>query len=145
MNFVVKKFSDLSLTELYEILRVRSQVFIVEKNMRCQDIDGVDHRALHFYIEDNGKILAYLRAFYYNDNNDIIKIGRVLSATHGIGLGKDIMIKTIDYIKHNLKPKKIILDSQKSAIGFYEKFGFEVDSDEFLEEGVIHVKMKLKI
>ena len=145
MNFVVKKFSDLSLAELYEVLRVRSQVFIVEKNMNCQDIDGVDHRALHFYIEDNGKIVAYLRAFYYNDNNDIIKIGRVLSVTHGIGLGKDIMLKTIDYIKHNLKPKMIILDSQKSAIGFYEKFGFEVDSDEFLEEGVIHVKMELKI
>lgn len=143
MNFVAKTFDELSKRELYEILRVRSQIFIVQQGMRCQDLDGIDFDAVHYYLEQGGSIVAYLRAFYIGEAT--IRIGRVLSVTHGIGLGKAVMQKAIADIKQNLNCKKICLDSQTHAIAFYEKLGFKVVSDQFLEEGVMHVKMELEI
>lgn len=145
MNFVAKNFGELSLTELYEILKARSQIFILEQNMHCQDMDGIDFEARHFFLEENGKVLAYLRAFYTDDSKSVVKIGRVLSITHGVGLGTNIMKRAIADIKKNMKCQILSLNSQKSAIGFYEKLGFKTVSDEFLEEGVIHLKMQLEI
>lgn len=145
MNFTAKQFSELSLSELYEILKARSQIFIIEQNMHCQDIDGIDPNARHFFIEEGGKVLAYLRAFYDDESESVVRIGRVLSITHGVGLGAQIVRRAIDDIKMNMKYGKICLDSQKHAIGFYEKLGFKTVSGEFLEEGVIHVKMQLEI
>ncbi len=145
MSFIAKNFNELSLTELYEILKARSQIFILEQSMHCQDIDGIDPKARHFFIEENGKVMAYLRAFYTDDSKTVVKIGRVLSITHGIGLGADIMHKAMADIKKNMKCQKICLNSQKNAIGFYEKLGFKTISSEFLEEGVIHVRMQLEI
>ncbi len=145
MNFVAKNFGELSLTELYEILRARSQIFILEQNMHCQDMDSIDFEARHFFFEENGKVLAYLRAFYTDDSKSVVKIGRVLSITHGVGLGTNIMKRAIADIKKNMKCEILSLNSQKSAIGFYEKLGFKTVSDEFLEEGVIHLKMQLEI
>lgn len=145
MRFIAKNFSELSLAELYEILKARSQIFILEQNMHCQDMDGIDFRARHFFIEENGNVLAYLRAFYTDDSKNVVKIGRVLSITHGIGLGADIMRNALADIKKNMKCQKICLNSQKDAIGFYEKLGFKTVSDEFLEEGVIHVKMEFEV
>ena len=145
MNFTAKYFNELSLVQLYEVLKVRSQIFIVEQNMHCQDIDDIDIKAKHFFIEDNGKVLAYLRAFYEDDSNAVVRIGRVLSITHGVGLGTKVMSEAISDIKQNMHCKKICLDSQKHAIGFYEKLGFKVISDEFLEKGVMHVRMQLEI
>ncbi len=142
MNFVVKTFDELTCCELYEILRVRSQIFIVEQKMNCQDLDGIDFNALHFYLCEGGKIFAYLRAFYVDENT--IRIGRVLTIKHGEGLGREIVNKTIEYIKQKMPFKIICLDSQKHAVGFYEKLGFKTVSDEFLEEGVLHVKMELE-
>lgn len=144
MNFIAKNFSELTTTELYEILRARSQIFILEQNMHCQDMDGVDYSARHFFLEQDGSVMAYLRAFYTDDSQTTVRMGRVLSATHGIGLGADIMRKAIDDIRQNMKCEKIYLDSQKHAIGFYEKLGFKTVSGEFLEEGVIHVAMQLE-
>ncbi len=144
MNFIAKYFGELSITELYQILMARSQIFIVEQHMQCQDIDGVDIKARHFFIEEDGKILAYLRAFYDDDSKNIVRIGRVLSITHGVGMGAAVMRKAIEDIRENMKCQKICLDSQKHAIGFYEKLGFKTVSDEFLEEGVVHVRMQLE-
>lgn len=145
MNFVAKNFGELSLSELYEILKARSQIFMLEQNMHCQDMDGIDFEARHFFFEENGKILAYLRAFYTDESKSVVKTGRVLSITHGAGLGADIMKRAIADIKKNMKCQILSLNSQKSAIGFYEKLGFKTISDEFLEEGVIHLKMQLEI
>lgn len=144
MNVTAKYFSELSLMELYEILKARSQIFILEQNIHCQDVDGIDPKARHFFIEEDGRILAYLRAFYTDDNQNIVKIGRVLSITHGIGLGAELMRKAIADIKESMKCQIICVDAQKHAIGFYEKFGFQTVSGEFLEEGVIHVRMRLE-
>lgn len=68
-----------------------------------------------------------------------------MSITHGVGLGKDVMKMAIEDIKKTMNCQKICLNSQKSAVGFYEKLGFEPVSDEFLEEGIIHIKMQLEM
>ena len=140
MNFIVKSFNDLTKTELYEILKIRSQIFIVELKMNCLEIDGMDYSALHFILEEDGKILAYLRAFKEEKS---LKIGRVLSACHNKGYGTNLMQKTMLYARQNLGLEKIILDSQKQAVKFYQKLGFKRVSDEFLEEGVPHFKMEI--
>ena len=95
-------------------------------------------------MEEN-KVIAYLRAFYQEDNNDIVRICRVLTLRHGNGIGRELMEKSIVAIKEKMKCKKISMDAQKHAVGFYEKFGFQVVSDDFLEEGVVHVVMELEL
>ena len=143
MKLKVKKFEELTAAEIYEILKARAQVFLLEQGIICQDMDDFDYKSHHFYfLEDNG-VIAYLRAFKSDDKT--VKIGRVLSIEHNKGLGTELMEKTIEYIKQNTSASKIALNSQKTAIDFYKRFGFSVVSPEFLEEGVLHVKMELYI
>ena len=130
---------------MYEILKARAEIFIMEQNMHYQDMDNVDYKSLHcFFIEEN-RVIAYLRAFYQEDNSDIVRIGRVLTLKRGIGIGKELMEKSIIAIKEKIDFKKIIMDAQKYAVGFYEKFGFKSISSDFLEEGVLHVVMELEL
>ena len=134
----VKDFNDLSLKELYEILRVRCEVFLLEQNIVCQDLDRVDYVSRHYYIEDDGEIIAYLRAYKTDEG---VQIGRVLTLKRGVGLGRRIMEYAMDDIKKNFCHKTMLLHSQTHAIGFYQKLGFNVVSDVFDEEGVPHVTM----
>ena len=141
MRFVSKVFFELTTAELYEILKVRSQVFIVELKMHCLDMDGVDYTSRHFYLEENGEICAYLRAFYTDDTKQTVRIGRVLSTKRGMGWGAELMHRVLEELPHTMPCKTVCLDSQKHAEGFYKKLGFATVSDEFLEEGVVHVAM----
>ena len=141
MTFHAKSFPELSTTELYEIVRSRTEIFLLEQHIICQDFDGVDYDALHCFLWENGRAVAYLRAFPHGE--DEIKIGRVLSLTHGVGLGTALMQKSLLEIQKKWPHKKIVLHAQSHAKGFYERLGFAVASDEFLEEGVRHVEMAL--
>lgn len=143
MRFSAKYFKELTTKELYEILKVRSQIFIVEQKMNCLDMDGVDYNALHCFLSVDEKVIAYLRA--YKTENNSVKIGRVLTATHGIGLGKEVMQKSIIEIKKRFSCNKIELHSQLSAVGFYEKLGFKQIGEKFLEENVWHIAMELEL
>lgn len=143
MEFKTKSFNQLTTTELYEIARARTEIFLMEQKIICRDLDGVDYDSLHCFIEENGKVIAYLRAFKKTDAEDVAIIGRVLSLTHNAGLGKKLMCESIPEIKKYFGAKRIVLHSQKHAKGFYEKLGFCVTSDEFLEEGVVHVEMEI--
>ena len=145
MNLIAKKFEELDIAELYEILKARAEIFIIEQNIHYQDLDNIDYKSLHCFFMEGNKVIAYLRAFYQEDNNDIVRIGRVLTLKHGNGIGRELMEKSITAIKEKMKCKKIIMDAQKHAVGFYEKFGFQVVSDDFLEEGVVHAVMELKL
>ena len=138
-----KKFCELTTAELYEIIRARNEIFLLEQGIICQDLDRLDYDALHCFIEQDGAVVAYLRAFSKKDEPYTVKIGRVLSVTHGIGLGTRIMTESIPKIKEAFNCKKISVNAQKHAQGFYERLGYKVVSGEFLEEGVVHVKMEL--
>ena len=84
----VKRFEELTAAELYEILRVRMAVFIVEQKCPYQDIDGVDHISTYFFYEERGKVLAYLRVFPRDRESGIFQIGRVLTVRRGVRPGK---------------------------------------------------------
>ncbi|HAB66366.1 MAG TPA: GNAT family N-acetyltransferase [Firmicutes bacterium] len=145
MKLIVKKFEELTVYELYEILSARADIFITEQNIFYNDIDRIDYSSYHFFFMEDNKVVAYLRAFYENDNKERLRIGRVLTRNHGNGLGRKLLDETLKYVKDNNLCHVVCMDAQKHAIGFYEKFGFVVISDEFLEEGVVHVKMELNL
>ena len=144
MIFYGKYFEELTNVQVYEILKSRSEIFILEQSIHCLDMDNVDYKSRHYFAEDGNRVIAYLRAFYKDADRKTIKIGRVLTLTHGKGLGMALMQYSIADIKANMGVNKICVDAQKQAMGFYEKCGFYAVSDEFLEEGIPHVAMELE-
>ena len=142
MKFVSKHFEELTTYELYALLKSRAEIFVVEQNCIYQDLDDKDYQSLHVYYEKDGKILAYLRAFW--KEKGVIQVGRVLTLEHGIGLGGKLLHDGLEVIKKQYKPEKVFLEAQCYAIGFYEREGFCVCSEEFLEDGIPHVQMELK-
>ena len=141
MDLVSKYFTDLTTRELYEILKARSAVFVVEQNCVYQDIDGMDPESLHVFFEDDGRITAYLRALVKEPG--VVQMGRVLTARRGVGLGGMILKAGIEEIRARFHPVKIYIEAQSYAVGFYAREGFRVTSEEFLEDGIPHVKMEL--
>jgi len=139
MQMYIKSFNELTTSELFEILRVRCAVFIVEQNCPYQDIDEIDRRALHVFLRDGEEIAAYLRIFEKDAQR--VQIGRVLTTRRGKGYGAAVMRAGLDALQSYFTQPEIYLEAQTYAVGFYEKFGFSVCSDEFLEDGIPHVEM----
>lgn len=145
MNLIIKTFQELDTKELYEILKARASIFIMEQNINYQDMDDIDYKSIHFFYMENDTVIAYLRAFYKDNEKEAVQIGRVLTLEHGKGLGKKLIENSLPEIKKRFPSKKIVMDAQTHAISFYEQFGFVVISEEFLEEGIMHVQMKLEL
>lgn len=143
MKLAAKFFEELTTVELYELLKARAEIFVVEQNCVYQDLDGKDYESLHVYYEESGKVLAYLRAFW--KEKDVIQVGRVLTMEHGTGLGGALLRAGLNCIKEKYHPQKIYIEAQCYAVGFYEKEGFKICSEEFLEDGIPHVQMELII
>ena len=139
MNFIAKTFDQLSVRELYEIVRARQEIFLMEQNIVCRDFDGVDYDALHCFLWEDGKVVAYMRAFMGDDE---IRLGRFLTVRHGEGLGRRLMELSLPVVKAKFNCDKISFHAQRHAEGFYKKLGFKTVSDVFLEEGIEHVEMK---
>ncbi len=140
MKFIAKKFDALTTTELYEILKSRMEIFMLEQEIHCLDMDNVDYKSLHCFLWDGERVCAYLRA--YEIGEGIVKMGRVLSLRHGEGLGRELMEKAIPAVKETFSCHKFWVDSQSHAAGFYEKLGFSMVTEQFLEEGIPHVGME---
>ena len=140
--FSAKPFHELTGAQVYEILKSRAEIFMLEQNIRCLDMDDVDYRSMHCFIEEENRVVAYLRVFCDCSDRGMVRIGRVLSLRHSEGLGTELMKKSIDYIKENIKCQAINLHSQAYVCRFYEKFGFKAVSEPFLEEGIPHVTME---
>ena len=143
MELTAKMFHELSTKELYEILKSRAEIFMMEQNIHYLDMDDIDYDSLHCFVLENQRVIAYLRAFYLNQDKNIVKIGRVLTLKHGMGIGNALMLQSLQAVKQKLKCEKILIDAQKHAVGFYEKYGFVTTSDDFFEEGIVHVTMEL--
>ncbi len=143
MEMKSKFFQELSTRELYELLKARAQIFIVEQDCAYLDLDDKDYKSLHVFYEDTGKVTAYLRAFPREDGR--VQMGRVLTVKHGMGLGGKLLREGIEQVKEKLHPAVIYIEAQCYAIGYYEREGFRVCSEEFLEDGIPHRGMELII
>lgn len=142
MIFFAKPFEQLTPKELYEILRTRTEIFLLEQNIVCQDMDGIDERSLHCCLWEEERAVAYLRAFYEDDTQQTVILGRVVTLFHGRGDGRRLMEASLAAVFAHMPCRAISLHAQSYAKGFYERFGFRVASDEFMEEGIPHVLMR---
>ena len=141
MRIMCKYFDELTTRELYEILRVRSAVFVIEQTCIYEDIDGADYESIHVFGREDGEISGYLRIFPKPDEAGTVQMGRVLTARRGKGLGGEILREGIRAAKEMLHAEKIYIEAQTYAIGFYAREGFKVCSEEFMEDGIAHVCM----
>ena len=143
MDFKIKSFKELSTDELYAILQLRSEVFVVEQDCVYQDIDFKDQKALHVFGHKNDKIVAYTRIFKPGDYFDNASIGRVVVAAteRKYGYGHDLMKASIKAIKDHFKVDKITISAQKYLKKFYESHQFIQIDEEYLEDGIPHIKM----
>ena len=140
---ITKTFYELDTEDLYQILRLRSEVFVVEQDCVYQDIDNKDQNAIHLYYKEKNEILAYTRIFKAGNYYENPCIGRVVVSKKNRGkyLGKKIMIDSIEYIKQNIKGKKIELSAQKYLDKFYKDLGFYKIGEDYLEDGIPHQRM----
>lgn len=143
MQLHIKKFGELTLEELYEILRHRAEIFVEEQTCPYNDVDGLDIDAYHVYFTDDDGIAAYLRVLDRGVQHEEVTIGRVIAVKRGRGLGAEIFKAGIEVAKEKLGAKKIQIPAQCQARGFYEKFGFRQISEEFLDVGIPHIHMEL--
>lgn len=141
MQMVVKKFQELSNQELYEILKIRVGVFVVEQNCAYQDIDGLDEKAYHVFLKEDGKIIAYLRVLDKGDKFDEVSVGRVISLKRRSGVGTLLMQEGLTVAKEKFGAKKVKVGAQVYAKPFYESVGFTQVSDEYDEDGIPHIYM----
>ena len=145
MELVIKNFEELTNGELYEILKARAEIFVVEQNCIYNDLDGVDKESLHVFINCEDELAAYLRVIPKGVCCDTVKIGRVITVRRGEGFGVKVMAAGLEAAKKRLSADIVTISAQTHAIGFYEKCGFEVVSDVYMEEGIPHVKMVCKL
>ncbi|MDK2562575.1 GNAT family N-acetyltransferase [Romboutsia sedimentorum] len=146
MNYKIKKFSELENSELYQILELRCEVFVVEQNCAYNDVDNKDQDAYHLLLEDNKKIIAGLRILKKGVSYDQISIGRVVvSKEHrGLGIAKEMMLKAIEFIENDLNEKEIKISAQAYLIDFYKSIGFVEVSQVYLEDDIPHIDMLYK-
>lgn len=143
MELLVKRFDQLTTDQLFSIYKLRTAVFVVEQNCPYQEVDDTDKVSWHLWLEDEGGIAAYLRLLP-GERPGELSIGRVVSAHRGRGLGGCVLAEGLAFAKKE-GATAVTLAAQTYARGFYEKAGFRAVSDEFLEDGIPHVKMRLEL
>lgn len=144
IKWEIKRFNELSAAQMYELLRLRSEVFVVEQNCVYQDIDNKDQKAIHVIAFQNDEIIAYARIFaagYYFEN---ASIGRVLVKQENRiqKLGHELMRQAISAISSEFHTDSITISAQSYLQKFYEQHGFVKVGDGYLEDNIPHIKMQ---
>ncbi|MES2410151.1 MAG: GNAT family N-acetyltransferase [Bacteroidota bacterium] len=144
LEWKIKRFEALTAIELYNLLQLRSEVFIVEQKCPYQDVDNKDQKALHLIGEDNGETVAYARLFKPKDYFEQASIGRVVvkPSYRDKKLGHILMREAIYYMKHQFGERKITISAQLYLKNFYESHGFIQTSETYLEDDIPHIEMK---
>jgi ElaA protein len=143
MEFIIKSFKEFTVDELYEILQLRSEIFVVEQDCVYQDIDFKDQKSLHVFSRKNKKIVAYTRIFKPGDYFENASIGRVLvsASERKFGYGHDLMKATIKAVQDRFKVDAITISAQEYLKKFYETHNFIQVGKGYLEDGIPHIEM----
>lgn len=148
MNFAIKTFNELTIDELYEIVKARFEVFVCEqKIVEDQEFDDKDKVSYHIMLKENDKVVAYCRIVPKEIGYDYTSIGRVLvlSSYRRKGIAQEMIKVALDFIKNNLNENIVVLSGQLYEKGLYESVGFNVISDVYDEVNIPHVKMKVEL
>lgn len=146
MKIEIKAFNQLSVHELYNLLALRNEVFIMEQNCVYQDLDGYDDKALHVMITDNDGLSAYARIFDSGIKYKTSSIGRVIVSPRkrNLKLGHVLVETAINGIQEHFKTKEITISAQEHLQNFYKSHGFVTVSGSYLEDDIPHVEMQIK-
>ena len=147
MKCKLKEFKELTTEELYEILKLRAEVFVVEQNCPYQDLDDKDQSSYHLFLEDNGQIIAVLRILPENIAYKEMAIGRLIvkKSYRGKGISRKMMARAMEFITEDLGKEKIRLSGQAYLSDFYQSLGFEKVSEMYLEDGIEHFEFLYEI
>ncbi len=143
VSILLKSFEELSKIELYKILRLRAEVFIVEQDCVYQDVDDKDQKALHVILKKSEEIIGYTRLFWPGDYFKEASIGRVVISKkerHN-NYGSQLMKASINAISEKMKEKKIKISAQIYLKNFYNNLGFLETGKDYLEDGIPHIAM----
>lgn len=145
LNWVYKKFDELSPAELYAIMRLRNEVFVVEQNCVYQDADGKDPGSWHLAGWDHENLVAYTRIIPPGISYKEASIGRVVTSPRyrGTGAGRELMKQSISKVFSQFSCTVIRIGAQLYLTGFYQSLGFIQTGDEYLEDGIPHIEMVL--
>lgn len=149
MNEVVwkiKSFEELTIKDLYAILKIRQEVFIVEQTCYYLDADGYDDKAIHIWAEKNGAIVAYCRVFGPNIKYTESSLGRVLTnpSYRNLKLGKVLLKIALSTIEKKFNTLQVRISAQDYLLKFYSEFGFESTGLKYLEDDIPHTEMLRK-
>jgi len=146
MTFQIKHYEALSKDELYEIMQLRNEVFVVEQNCVYQDIDGKDLDAYHLSYYEGSELIGYLRILNKGISYKEVSVGRVLVKEdhRDKKVGRIMMEESIDYIKEVMNEPRIRISAQAYLKKFYGSLGFKIVSDDYLEDDIPHVEMLLE-
>ena len=144
ISFKIKRFNELSTSELYSLLQLRSEVFVVEQNCVYQDVDGKDNKAIHVLGYLDTELAAYSRLFDKGIYFEEASIGRVVVSPklRDKKLGHDLMQVSIAAVKEHFKEHNITISAQEYLKKFYESHGFVQTSEMYLEDDIPHIQMK---
>jgi ElaA protein len=136
-------FDALSLTELYDLLQLRSEVFVVEQTCVFQDMDGADAAAMHLLGTSGGRLVAYARCLAAGVKFKEASIGRIItrSTLRGSGAGHVLVRRAIECIAQQWGPQTIRLGAQARLEHFYRQHGFETTGEPYIEDGIPHIEM----
>jgi Predicted acyltransferase len=142
----IKTFEEFTAPELYQVLKARVDVFVVEQNCPYPDLDDYDQKALHLWAEERGKVLAYCRIFNKGIKYPETSIGRVLTTekARGKSLGKQLLQYAVETIENRFHTSGIRISAQDYLLKFYSGFGFEDTGKKYLEDDIPHTEMLRK-
>jgi len=145
MEWIFKSFDELTNEELYAVLKLRFEVFVIEQECLDIDPDGKDKVSMHLMLEDDGKIIGCARILPPKVSYDEPSIGRIAldKSYRGTGLGREIVQKCIDFIHNIMKIREIRISGQAYLLDFYKSFGFVVAKGPYLEDKIPHYQMLL--
>ena len=143
MIFTIKRFNELSTHELYAVLQLRAEVFVVEQDCVYQDLDNKDLDAYHVLGVLDTKIVAYARIFKPGDYFLESSIGRIVvkKEFRKFQYGYQLVQNSIQFIENNLQQNTILISAQSYLTKFYNSLGFTQVGEEYLEDGIPHIKM----